>query len=194
MKCVKWRQTNSVTQPRPSSWLRLSQSVSNSYVLSAKQSRRNSNYNIFCVTRPGIEPQTSRMPDEGSTTTFPWPWYILVLDIFFLSPLPQTSSSAFAWPCVWRWCRWSSCFPAEPRSVTVPHLSVSAEPRSTRGGPSPWHQEGMASLENVAKCNDINWNNVGFVSDISTFHGNKLFSQPPLSLVCIQLFRGEVQW
>ncbi len=56
-------------QPRPLFWLRASQTVSNSVVLSAKQSSRTSNFNVFCLTRLGIEPPTSRMPD--STTTLP---------------------------------------------------------------------------------------------------------------------------
>ncbi len=33
-------------------------------VLSAKQSSRTSNFNVLCLTRPGIEPPTSRMPGE----------------------------------------------------------------------------------------------------------------------------------
>ncbi len=33
-------------------------------MLSAKQSSRTSNFNVFCSTRPGIEPPTSRMPGE----------------------------------------------------------------------------------------------------------------------------------
>ncbi len=56
-----------MSQPR----LRASQSVSHTYVLSAKQSSRTLNFNIFCLTRPGIEPPTSRMPVECSTTTLP---------------------------------------------------------------------------------------------------------------------------
>ncbi len=50
-----------------------SQPVSNSYVLSAKQSSRTSNFNVCCLTRPGIEPPTSQthMPGECSTTTLP---------------------------------------------------------------------------------------------------------------------------
>ncbi len=40
----------------------------NSFMLSAKQISRTSNFNVFCLTRPGIEPSTSRMPGERSTT------------------------------------------------------------------------------------------------------------------------------
>ncbi len=32
---------------------------------------RTSNFNVFCLTRPGIEPPTSRMPGKCSTTTLP---------------------------------------------------------------------------------------------------------------------------
>ncbi len=42
-------------------------------MLSAKQSSRTSNFNVFCLTRPGIEPPTSRMPGERSTATVPGP-------------------------------------------------------------------------------------------------------------------------
>ncbi len=60
-----------MSQPRPLFWLRAGQTVSNSFVLSAKQSSRTSNFNVFWLTRPGIEPPTSRMPGERSTTTLP---------------------------------------------------------------------------------------------------------------------------
>ncbi len=60
-----------MSQPRPWFWLRAGQTVSNSFVLSAKQSSRTSNLNVFCLTRPGIEPPTSRMSGERSTTTLP---------------------------------------------------------------------------------------------------------------------------
>ncbi len=43
----------------------------NSFVLSAKQSRRTSNFNVFCLTRPGIEPLTSRMRTLNHYTTRP---------------------------------------------------------------------------------------------------------------------------
>ncbi len=42
-----------------------------SFVLSAKQSSRTSNFNVFCLMWPGIEPPTSRVPGERSTTTLP---------------------------------------------------------------------------------------------------------------------------
>ncbi len=45
-----------MSQPRPLFWLRAGQTVSNSFVLSAKQSSRTSNFNVFCLTWPGIEP------------------------------------------------------------------------------------------------------------------------------------------
>ncbi len=60
-----------MSQPRPLFWLRAGQMVSISFVLSAKQSSRTSNFNVFCLTRPGIEPPTSSMPGERSTTTLP---------------------------------------------------------------------------------------------------------------------------
>ncbi len=47
------------------------QSVSNSFMLSAKQSSRTSNFNVVCLTWPRIEPPTSCMPGEHSTTTLP---------------------------------------------------------------------------------------------------------------------------
>ncbi len=46
-----------------------SEPASNSFVLSVKQSSRTSNCNFFCLTRPGIEPPSCRMPGERSTTT-----------------------------------------------------------------------------------------------------------------------------
>ncbi len=51
-----------MSQSRPLFWLRAGQTISNSFVLSAKQSSRTSNFNVFCLTRAGIEPPTSRMP------------------------------------------------------------------------------------------------------------------------------------
>ncbi len=45
--------------------------VSNSFMLSAKQSSTTSNFNVFCLSRPGIEPPTSRTTGERSTTTLP---------------------------------------------------------------------------------------------------------------------------
>ncbi len=44
--------------------------VSNSFVLSAKQSSKTSNFKVFFYAA-GIEPPTSRMPAERSTTTLP---------------------------------------------------------------------------------------------------------------------------
>ncbi len=41
------------------------------FALIAKQISRTSNFNVCCLTRPGIEPPTSRIPGERSTTTLP---------------------------------------------------------------------------------------------------------------------------
>ena len=75
-----------MSQPKLLSWLQASQSVANSFMLSAKQSSRTSNFNVFCLTWPRIEPPTSCMPGERSTTTLPshsmsvrtgfWPWWL----------------------------------------------------------------------------------------------------------------------
>ncbi len=46
-----------MSQPRPLSWLRAGQSVSNPFMLSAKQSSRTSTFNVFCLTRPGSNHQ-----------------------------------------------------------------------------------------------------------------------------------------
>ena len=40
-------------QPRPLYWIQAGQLVSNSFVLSASQSSRTSNFNVFSLTRPG---------------------------------------------------------------------------------------------------------------------------------------------
>ncbi len=40
-------------------------------MLSAKQSSRASNFNVFCSMQLGIEPPTTSMPGERSTTTLP---------------------------------------------------------------------------------------------------------------------------
>ena len=63
-------------QPIPLSWLRAGQSVSNSFMLSVMQSSRTYNFNVFCLTRSGIEPPTSRMPGGCLTTTLPGRIYV----------------------------------------------------------------------------------------------------------------------
>ncbi len=61
-----------LSQPWQLSWLQAYRPVSNSYVLSAKQQRsRTSNFNVFCLTRPGIEllqlsPATTALPGCGN--------------------------------------------------------------------------------------------------------------------------------
>ncbi len=59
------------SQPKPLSWPLARQSVSNSCVLSAKQSSRTSNFNVFCLKRPVIGPPTSLMSGERATPTLP---------------------------------------------------------------------------------------------------------------------------
>ncbi len=60
-----------MSQPKPLFWLQAGQTVCNYFVLSAKQSTRTSNFNVSCLTQLRIEPPTSRMPGERSTTTLP---------------------------------------------------------------------------------------------------------------------------
>ena len=61
-----------MSQPGPLSWLRTGgQLVSNTYVLSAKQSSRTSNFNVFGFTRPGIEPSTSGCQANAQPLHYP---------------------------------------------------------------------------------------------------------------------------
>ncbi len=104
-----------MSQPRPLFWLRATQTVSNSFVLSAKQSSRTSNLNVFCLTRPGIEPPFGNLKryykhvlhKRISIKLFVWP-------VSFLTGI--SSFEAFATSCLCKvhyYIHFSASFPLD---------------------------------------------------------------------------------
>ncbi len=88
-------------QPRPLFWLRAGQTVSNSFGLSAKQSSRTSNFNVFCLTRWLCSTIENLKCTEWSETDRE---HLMLKNTLYIQSIPEVQMLVhFAlWPAVYK--------------------------------------------------------------------------------------------
>ncbi len=115
-----------MSQPRLLYWLWVSQSVSNSYSLSANESSRTSNFNVFCFE--AARDRTTNLPHaraDRSTTTLPghrqdtskarWSVLALACSVWKLSQVMPENPQQPRWGI----CRWGICRPLQSRDPGI---------------------------------------------------------------------------